>query len=243
MQNHGTAALLTIVLCSTSLADAPTGADGLSGFSAQYEARYAAFSGDVTMELQAGAGADEYVYRVTTRARGMARLIRKGTATETARFRFADGVITPLQYEIDDGTKAGEDNMQVQFDWAAGVADSTYENDSVQLSLAADIRDRLTTDLFVMRALRSGNPPTTFRIAEKNAIRDYEFNFLGTETVAVPAGSFDTVKYLRQRVGSSRATVIWFAPELDFLPVRLEQLKRGKTTIKTVATRIELDRD
>jgi hypothetical protein len=242
MRHSKLIAMLALTGISTCLADAPSGAADISGFSAQYEARYAAFSGDITMDLRTGDTADEYVYRVSTQARGLAKLVRSGTATETARFRYEDGAIVPLDYEIDDGTRAGDDDMLVSFDWDTGVANSTYEKESTTLELAPDIRDRLTTDLHVMQQLRKGAAPKTFRIAEKNAIRDYELTFIGDATIDVPAGQFATVKYLRQRVGSSRATIIWFAPALDYLPVRLEQQKRGKTSITTVATSVSLDR-
>ncbi len=53
---------------------------------------------------------------------------------------------------------------------------------------------------------------------------------LGTESVKTDAGTFDTVKYRRHRIGSSRSAVIWFAPELEYLPVQMQHFKGDKKT-------------
>lgn len=209
-------------------------------FTADYRASYAGFSGDVRMQLIPAKNPNEYTYRVTTQARGLARLLRPGMATEEARFRVDDGRIWPLRYTIDDGTKQGDDDMAIEFDWDNKVANSVYEKTPQTLELEPDIHDRLTTDLLVMQSLSAGTVLDRFRIAEKNTVRDYELTYRGEESIEVPAGRFDTVKYLRQRVGSSRSTLVWFAPAAHYLPVRLEQLKRGKTMITTVATDISL---
>lgn len=230
-----------IMLLGVALAGPAAAGERPLPFVAEYKASYAGFSGDIRMELAPAGTDDEFIYRVTTRARGLARLIRPGTATEEARFRVADDRLIPLRYSIDDGTKKGEDDTSIDFDWSSGTAHSVYEQSAEKLELEPDVHDRLTTDLKVMRSLRDGEPLEHFRIAEKNAIRDYEFVYRGEETIEVPAGQFATRKYLRQRIGSSRATLIWFAPALDYLPVRIEQLKRGKTSITTVATDISID--
>ena len=98
--------------------------------------------------------------------------------------------------------------------------------------------DRLSADIVVIMDLRNGRPPRTLYIAEKNTTREYTFTPRGEATVETPAGTFETVLYLRQRDGSSRSTLIWYARNADFLPVRMEQLKDGKSTVTSVATSI-----
>jgi len=149
--------------------------------------------------------------------------------------------LIPLHYQLDDGTAKGEDDTTIEFDWDTGVARSIYEQQEATLELTSAVHDRLTTDLLVMQSLSADDPLERFQIVEKNAVRDYELTYRGEETVEVPAGRFAAVKYLRQRVGSSRATLIWFAPAVNYLPVKLEQLKRGKPVVTTVATEISLD--
>jgi hypothetical protein len=99
--------------------------------------------------------------------------------------------------------------------------------------------DRLTADIAMIQKLRNGETPTGFDLVDRNEIRRYEYTLQGEETIKVPAGTFQTVKYLRNRPGSSRATLIWFAPGMDYLPVKIAQLKRGKSVIEMFATLLQ----
>ena len=87
--------------------------------------------------------------------------------------------------------------------------------------------DRLTADVVVIHALRNDIEPGSYQITDRNSVRVYEFTPQGSEKVSVAAGEFDTVIYKRQRPGSSRAALIWYAVDADFLPVKIEQFKRG----------------
>ena len=230
--------LWAISNASVTMAGSPAPADNPNGFVASYSMRYGAFKGEVYMELTSQDAAGEYLFRIESRARGLFKLIQPGTATEESRFLVENGAITPLEYHLDGGRKSTHDNSDVVFDWQELIAYSTYEDESTTLQLIPDVRDRLSTDIFLMMQLAAGITPAEFKIAEKNAIRNYEFNMLGEEKIATPAGEFQTVKYLRHRVGSSRSTRIWYAIDKNYLPVRIEQLKRGKISIVSVAESI-----
>ena len=127
----------------------------------------------------------------------------------------------------------------IEFNWEAGIAHSVYKGVPKDIDITAGMLDRLTADIAAIHELRNNRKPTSYEITHRNSIRLYEFTQQGEETVSVPAGKFRTVKYLRQRPGSSRATLIWFAPDADYLPVKIVQLKRGKSQIVMVATLLE----
>ena len=147
----------------------------------------------------------------------------------------------PISYSLEGGTKSSDNDTQLDFDRNAGTIASWYEGEATELQLDDDVYDRMSADIVVMRDLADGIDLGPMRIAEKNQIRDYEYTYQRAEEIEVPAGRFETVVYLRQRVGSSRSTLIWFATGHQFLPVRLEQLKRGKSQIVTVATNLQID--
>jgi hypothetical protein len=50
----------------------------------------------------------------------------------------------------------------------------------------------------------------------------------GREPQEVPFGRFDTVRVERERQGSSRETVTWLAPALDWVAVRVDQRDDGE---------------
>ena len=208
----------------------------INSFRIDYAARYAAFKADATLELRAAKTANEYVYEVTTTARGLARLIQSGTAVESSRFAITSAGLQPAQYTYEDGSRDEDKASSIAFDWSQLIGHSVHEGVAAELKLQPGLLDRLTADLQSILELRAGQTPTSQNIAYKNSIRQYDLKLLGEEDVTVPAGTFNALKFYRQRPGSRRATLIWFAADAGYLPVRIELLKNDKTTITMVAT-------
>lgn len=229
-------ALAAMPLCARADADA----NAIQGFRAEFVASYIGFKADAVMQLEQDAVSGEYIYTVTTKARGLARMVRSGTGVETSRFNYDGKTYRSISYTLDDGTEEVENDTQISFDWDKGIAYSNYKGEPQDIQLEPGLLDRLTADVYIIQELRKGNQPDGYDITDRNSVRHYDFTALGEETVTVPAGTFKAVKYLRQRPGSTRATRIWYAPELDYLPLRIEQLKRGD--VKVVAVAVKLDR-
>ncbi len=79
-----------------------------------------------------------------------------------------------------------------------------------------------------MRDLAATGAPRTYTIADEDSVADYEYTDNGTATTTTGIGSVETARLTQQRAGSSRATWLWVAPELRFLPVRIEQRRDGE---------------
>lgn len=228
-------AILTGGLLLTGLAHSTE----LDGFYIEYDIRYMGLRAEATLQLKPADTDGEYFYEVRSRARGLARLLRSSEARESTRFRLTETGIEPLRYSLDDGGDADENNTVITFDWEAGTAASVYEQEPADIQLEPGVQDRLSADIAVILDLRSGREPGRYAIAEKNQIRQADYTDLGEEQAEVPAGTFDTRKFRRQRPGSSRSTLIWYAADAAWLPVRIEQQKDGKTNVTMVATLVE----
>jgi len=215
-------------------------APAIPNFAIDYNVRYLAFGGKLIFSLQQIEGDKTYRVSAVTKARGLTKLLMGDDLLEQADFTYADDQITPLRYQLDSGKKSGEDTGEIIFDWESNIADSIHEGSPATLNLGPDIYDRLSADIIVIMDLRNGRAPRTLYIAEKNDVREYTFTPRGEATIETPAGTFETDIYLRQRDGSSRSTLIWYARNAGFLPVRMEQLKDGKTSVTSVATSIAL---
>lgn len=209
-------------------------------FEINYDLKYAAFGGGITLRLLPGDQPDEFVITASTNPRGLTRVVAK-PSTERSVFSFRDGNVVPLSYELVDGGDSGKNDSRVEFDWESGTAASVYEGEAAALELRDDVYDRISSDIVAILDLRNGRHPRNHGIAEKNKVRDYEFSYQGEETITLPSGEYAAVKYLRQRVGSSRSVMIWYVPEAGFLPLRIEQLKRGKTQVRTFAESFTLN--
>ncbi|MDH3752084.1 MAG: hypothetical protein OEU40_15990, partial [Gammaproteobacteria bacterium] len=50
----------------------------------------------------------------------------------------------------------------------------------------------------------------------------------------VPAGEYEAVGIQHQAEGSKRVTTLWCVEELDYLPVIIEQHRKGKLRVRAV---------
>jgi hypothetical protein len=233
--------LCVLVLCASEFAISGGPGPELQGFHAEYKLKYSIFSGDVLLDLRHADQPDEYIYETHTNARGAASLVLSGTAKETSRFRYVDGRIQSLHYHLNDGMEEKDSETDIRFDWEAGVAHTKYEGAETEYPINSATLDRISADMLAILELRAGRTPGAYDIADDDSIRTYEFQLLGEEQIKVPAGEFHTLKFKRQRPGSSRSTLIWYAPEANYLAVRIEQQKRGKTKVISTLTKLRFD--
>ena len=210
-----------------------------SSFQASYRIEHRGLHvADARFVLQPGDQPDEYSFRNDTRPRGLASLVRRRRPSEVSTFRVDGEHVVPLTYELKDGTRKGEDNLSVIFDWPGGTAKSTYRGVSVDLPLDQPVLTRLALQVTVMTELNAGRQPTSYLLAHRNELKRYDYRYLGSETLDTKIGPLETERYVQQREGSSRRILLWLAPELGFLPVRMEQQRKEKT--RTVFTVLEV---
>ncbi len=58
-------------------------------------------------------------------------------------------------------------------------------------------------------------------------MKDYTYQYDGEEELILPYGLVKTVRYKREIKAKKRITYTWFAPELNYLLVKLYQIKAG----------------
>merc|ERR1711974_337832 len=78
------------------------------------------------------------------------------------------------------------------------------------------------------RKLASGETTTDYYfINYRGQKRHYGIEVVGKEKLNLPYGQLDTIKVKLVRDSKTRETFAWFAPELDYNLVRLQQFKDG----------------
>jgi hypothetical protein len=191
--------------------------------------------GVATFVLRAGEG-DAYVFESRTEAKGIARLVA-GTITETSEFTLEDSGPRPLRFSARESR--GHSSQSVSFDWAAGVAHSERDGERADIRLQPRVLDHSLIEIALMSDLRGGRQLAPYHIVEKNGLRTYAYESAGDETVQVPAGSYETVVVRQRREGSSRELYFWCAPQLGYLPVKLEQRKEGDALLTMVLESVQ----
>jgi hypothetical protein len=188
-----------------------------------FEASYAWSWKGVTIavsHLTLARGSDAtWTYDSWSEARGIGRLYPYRPRTRSTLRVSAQGV-QPLHYEVQGG---GGHNADVSFDWQANHASGTYEGTAVDLALKPGVQDDLSVQIALMVALVQGHTPENISVIDKNSIRDYSYSREGEESLDTRLGKIDTVIYASRHTGSPRTTRFWCAPDLGYLPMRVQQ--------------------
>lgn len=231
------ASLARIALAAAALATtaAPAGAaasePALPTYTATYAAQYKGRDvGTSEFSLQYDAERGLYVFRSHTRAKGLLyRLILPNAIEEHSEFRFEDGAIVPLRYSYRDGTRKGDDDVSIEFDWSRQRAVATGADSTTVMTISDGVLDRASLQTALMRDLESRSGlHEHYSLADDESVTEYDYAVTGTETIETGTGEVEALVLEQSREGSSRITRLWMAPALRFLPIRIEQRRDGE---------------
>jgi hypothetical protein len=221
------AGLAVAALALSSPAQAST-ADVPQPFLATYAVEWRGMgAGTSTIELEKTAP-DAFRYSSSNAARGFFRIALPDTITQTSEFSIVDGKVVPKSFVADDGSSDTSRDVNLQFDWSAHQVTGTAEDKPVSVSLDDGVQDAGSVQIALMRELAAGRSPSSFMMIDKNEVKEYQYVREGEASIETALGKLDTVIFTSQRTGSTRLTKLWIAPSLGYIPVRAEQLRKGK---------------
>ena len=201
---------------------------------AEYKVRISVVSGQLNTELRATE--DGYVATHVVKPTGLARVVANGRMYVTSTFvPVADGV-RPLAYHAID-TIRDEPEANITFDWSANVASGTVGDVPVEFQLDGRSHDAVSIQYELMYDLLNGQQSDSYVLFDVEKMRVANIREAGKKTVKTGAGRYDVVGIQHQKEGSARITTLWCAPELDYLPVIIEQHRKGKLKFRATLDR------
>jgi len=197
----------------------------IAPFSAHYSADWKSMSvgtSDLDLKRNASDGTYEYTWRIT--ARGVFRIVYNDDVVQKSWFSVNGDHVRPEKYRAEQG----DSKVSIDFDWSGGRARGESEKKPVDLKLTEGIQDVMSIQIEVMLDLKNGDLPKTFKIVDKDEIKDFLYTLEGPARIRTPLGELDTVVVASQRAGNNRVLRMWFAPSLGYIPVQAERSRDGK---------------
>ncbi|HYP80793.1 MAG TPA: DUF3108 domain-containing protein [Steroidobacteraceae bacterium] len=210
-----------------AMAALPAAAAELRPFTASYNITYGGLSaGTATLTLKRESDG-RWSYQSLTTARGFFRLAMPAELRSRSVFTVQDGKVVPELFVAEDGTSGSSRDQELHFDWAAGRVTGKSEKSTVNLPLQPGMLDSLSVQVALMHELLAGRTPARFVLVDKGKIKDYNYTAEGEDLLRTPLGEHRTVIFRSSRPGSSSGTWFWCAPEMNFLPLKVER-REGK---------------
>ncbi|MGD2166609.1 MAG: DUF3108 domain-containing protein [Gammaproteobacteria bacterium] len=199
-------------------------------YSAEYAAQYKGRNvGTSVFALERDAESQRYVFSSTMQVKGILRLASPRPIVDRSEFVLEGNAIVPQRFTHEDGSRKGEDNHTITFDWSTAVAEVNGDGFNREISLRRGVLDRGSVQVALMQTLAAGRQPESFAVLDEEAIDEYSYEFQGQHTIATEIGEIEVLRYRQQRAGSSRYTIIDLAPQLDYVPARIEQIRDGES--------------
>jgi len=197
-----------------------------SPFESTYAFEARGFNGGTAKLTFRQADAQHWTYSSELNAHGLFRLYLPGTRRQMSEMRIEDGRVIPQHYVDEDGTDKKDKDTDVRFDWTANRVTGMAENRKVDDELRPGTQDILSLQIAMMQELRAGRTPTKFVLLDREEIKDFDYIADGAEQLQTPFGTFETKIFRSKRPDSERSMVYWCAPELGWLPLKVEN-RRG----------------
>jgi hypothetical protein len=211
-------------------------------FTATYAVSYRGMgAGTLQMQLQRDPQSGQYTFETRANPSLLARFAISRDATERSVMEITSEGVRPLQWQMDDGKAGTQGDGTLAFDWSQGAVSGAYQDKPVALSTADNLQDRQSVQIQVMTDLLRGQEPGAIPMVNDDKIREYSYTRGDTAPIDTKLGKLDAVLYESTRPGSSRVSRVWHAPSLGFVPVRAEQVRKGK--VETVMTLIALEKN
>jgi Protein of unknown function (DUF3108) len=233
-----TSMVATALLATAAHADAPVP----QPFSATYAVTFRGINaGTITFDFARDAATGRYIYESHASPTGLARLFISRAALERSVIEIDAAGIRPIVWQLDDGKSGKEDDGELRFDWSRNTVSGEVEGEKVELQAEPGTQDRSSIQIAVATSLLRGVEPGTVALIDDNRVKRYTYTKKENAVVDSALGKLDTVIYESAREGgSSRTSRFWMAPSLEFLPVRAEQIRKGK--VETVMLLQKLER-
>ena len=166
-----------------------------------------------------------------TKTTGIVSLFRKDKIIEKSIWESSNGKLVPKFYEyLRTGSKKDR-NVTVEFDWHKNQVTNSVNGDSWKMAATEGMLDKLLYQLSIMMDLKQGKSTLNYQIADGGKEKNYIFEVVGEEVIDTKLGELNTIKLKRKRNDSDRESIFWSAPDMHYLPVKIEITDDGDKTV------------
>ena len=225
--------LLLIVVCGLFLSAGPVRAnEALVPHTAEYKIKISVLGGKLRTSFQSTE--QGYTATSTIKATGMARLVAHGDITESSVFRRSDDGLRPAEFHSVDSLSSRGEIVDLTFDWDTQVVAGLIDGADFSADLDGIVHDRVSLQYALMQDLMNGGHRDTYSLQDAEKLKLLTVTSMGSDTVKVPFGTFEAIGIQHRAGNSSRVTTLWCAKELGYLPIKIEQHRKGKLKVRAV---------
>ena len=228
---------LCLLLSLIALAGPAKAEQGLQPHTAEYKVDISVLGGVLRTELSETDNG--YVARHIVKATGLSRILAGGEISDVSEFEITPDGLRPTRFETDDTITRDKTQAAIRFDWEAGQATGEVNGEAFAVNIDSLMFDRLSIQYELMHDLLNGRRSDRYVLFEVDEFKKLQVRTIGEREVVVPAGRFTAIGVQHQASDSKRITTLWCVEELGYLPVIVEQHRKGKLRMRASLKKYE----
>ena len=151
-----------------------------------------------------------------------------GDVKETSVFKIdKNGSISEIEYKLTKSVLGIKKEEILTYDQSLGVAKYRAKKKKQQIFKRDAHLNNLTSQIKLQSDLINKAQLLSYAVIRKGKIKILNYTIMGEEFLKTELGIISTLKLKRIRQKSNRETFLWFAPQWNYLLVKLEQKEKG----------------
>lgn len=176
----------------------------------------------------------------STRPSGLVALLRDDKIDVRSDMIVTNGQLLLVNYDYTHTGDEKDRNVSVKINWQpnhkqelVGKATGMYEGRKVDIVIDQPVWDPLSIQVPVMTEAGKKIHPHKYGLFIKGEFKYYLFESHGSEVVKLNGTQISAIKVSGRETERNRAIYMWMAPELNNIPVKIEQWKNDdlKSTV------------
>lgn len=181
----------------------------------------------------------DYVYSLDAKASGIVAAFTDAEINQKTTLSYQKDAFRPISYQY---RQSGDDkprDIDYTFDWDNKLAVGTYRNQKKSIKLTNDTQEVFSLPIIIMNDLKQERIPTEYTVVNKDKVLTYQCDVIGEERISTNLGTFDTLKVERRSEKSNKMVKMWFAKDLHYLPIKIEEFKDGQSNQVLTVSKVD----
>ena len=186
----------------------------------------------------------------STRPAGLVALLRDDRIDVRSDMVVNNGQLLLVNYDYKHSGDEKDRNVRFKINWQTnhkqeltGKATGVYEGREVDINIDRPVWDPLSIQVPIMIDADKSMPPHEHELFMNGEFKHYLFENYGKEKINFNGQQFTAVKIAGKETKRDRAMYVWMAPELHYIPVKIEQWKNGKHKSTVILESVTFDED
>ncbi len=155
-------------------------------------------------------------------------MIFSDSRKETSKFTFNNSKVSPVDYSMIRKGTGPDKKYTLSFNATDKLVNSSESKYPIKCEWSEQFQDSISYQVQVREDLKMGKTNLSYPLVDKKGnCRDYDFEVVGTEMISLPIGNIEAIKVKRLYDNDKRQALAWFAPEMDYMLVRMWKGEKG----------------